>query len=451
MSFANVSHSDDTELPETGDYDCPPDCISLIEEYHQGLHTISISKQTGRGKYKPIGKITCQKKGDRQSRPEANPDELAEYIMRWIQHEIDETDDPGNYRFILHGPPGKGRFNKAKHVDLRDADGIARSKDMLNEGDMLEQQSAYIGELHSQLSGMVDLVLGSYKVVVGENREMMKILSEATRKHGEIEANRLTHQLNLKIHEDEVAAQDSEAERSMQKFREGLGVFKDTNAAEELIRAVAKKIKGREEAKAKEAAANDAPRTPTAAVATPVRAVVPVDTEVEEKPKPKARKARFKKEEEAEKPEKTKKAKKTAKAKKTTKAKKAKKAKKGSKVKEEPEEEPEVEEEEEEVISDELLEEGRRMITERPLVTAAEALKMSINEKAQWGVIRKTLSEEQADILDAIFAATTDEGVMENAQRLYDAKGVFNLAALKEHLDEQQEAFIGFVMQNVEV
>jgi len=428
MSFANISHSPEVDLPDQADYDCPPDCISVIEEYHQGLHTIVISKQTGRSKYKPIGKIDCQKKGDRHSRPEATPDELAEYVMQWIQYEIEESDDPGNYRFTLNGPPGKGRFSKSKHVDLRDEDGIARSKDMLNEGDMLEQQSAYIGELHSQLSGMVDLVLGSYKVVVGENREMMKILSEATRKHGEIEANRLAHQLNMKIHEDEVAAEDAEAERSMQKFREGLGVFKDTNAAEELIRALAKKIKGKEDAEAKAAAgAPTAPTRPTeTASPTPVNSAVAVPaSESKEDPKKKKKAAK--------------------KAGKKGRFKKAKGAK--GATKEEPEAEPL---EDLDDIDAETREEGRRMVTERPLVTAAEAFKMSVNIKSQWGLLRKTLTNEQSDILDEIFAATTDDEVTAPAQKLYDAKGLLKLGGLRKHLDPQQQALISMVMSEIE-
>ncbi len=430
MSFANISHSPEVELPDQADYDCPPDVISLIEEYHQGLHTVLISKQTGRAKYKPIGKIECQKKGDRHSRPEATPDELAEYVMQWIQYEIEESDEPGNYRMSLKGPPGKGRFDKSKHIDLRDEDGIARSKDMLNEGDMLEQQSAYIGELHSQLSGMVDLVLGSYKVVVGENREMMKILSEATRKHGEIEANRLAHQLNMKIHEDEVAAEDAEAERSMQKFREGLGVFKDTNAAEELIRAIAKKIKGKEEAESRSAAAaSSAPSTPsTPAAASPVTDVVTTD-------------ATGAKEEAKEDPKKKKKgAKKAAKKGRFKKTKGAKGAKR---------EEPEEELEDLADIDAETREEGRRMVMERPLVTAAEAFKMSVNQKSQWGLLRKTLTEQQSDILDEIFAATTDDEVTALAQKLFEAKGLLKLGSLRKNLDPQQQALISMVMSEV--
>jgi len=433
MSSASTTQSQDVELPEQGDYDCPPDCISLIEEYHQGLHSIVISKQTGRGKYRPIGKIVCQDKADRHSRPDQTPEELAEHIMRWIQYEIEESDEPGNYRFMLNGPPSKGRFSKSKHIDLRDEDGVARSKDMLSEGDMLEQQSAYIGELHSQLSGMVDLVLGSYKVVVGENREMMKILSEATRKHGEIEANRLAHQLNMKIHEDEVAAQDMESERSMQKWREGIGVFKDTGAAEDLIRALAKKIQGKQDAE--EAAAAQRPqrapeRRPESEPAP--TSSVPVST------RPKAEEP---KEEGGKTAKGKKKAPKKGRLKKTSR-------KKGAKEDAVVEAEI-VDEGDEDFIDAETLEEGRRMVMERPMVTAAEALRMSINQKSQWGMLRKELNEEQLDVLDEIFAATQDEEVIALAQKLYEVKGMLRLAGLKKHLDKQQQGLIGLVMSEV--
>jgi hypothetical protein len=404
MSFANISHTPDVELPNDPHFDCPHDTISLIEEYHQGLHSILVSKETSRKKYKPVGKIICQKDGDRHSRPEATPDELGEYVMQWIQYEIEETDDPGRYMVQVVGPPGRGQFRKSKHVDLTGDDGVPRSIQLLSEGDMIEQQGAYIGELHSQLTGMIDMILSSYKVVVNENREMMKVLSEATRKHGEIEQLRLAHQLNMKVHEDEVAAQDADAERGMQKFREGLAVFKDTNAADELIRAVATKIKGKEKA---DAAAR------AQAAAAPIPSSEPSEAQAEEKPK---KKARFSK-------------KKGAK-------------KKSGKKKESAEE---VDDE----IDEDILEEGRRMVQERPLVTAAEALKMTININNQWGVIRKTLTEEQADILDDIFASATDDDVKMHAERLYKAKGILNLATLRKHLDEQQQAFVSLVMSEV--
>ena len=431
MSFATVSHKPDVELPDPAEFDCPNDAVSLIEEWHQGLHKILISKQLRRNSYKPVGSIICQDSKDKHSRPEATPDELGEYVMQWIQYEIEESDDPGKYRIILKGPPGKGAFEKSKHIDLTDNDGTPRTISMLSEGDMLEQQTQYIGELHSQVVGMIELVVNSHKTVVNENREMMKILSEATRKHGEIERDRLKHQLEMRMHEDDVKSIEAEAERSLQKFREGMDVFKKTGAAEELIRAVAKKIQGKnkddEDELKKEKPPEEEAKTDdddsTEAVAIPE--VVP---EAKEKDDPKKKRGRF-----------------------TKKAPKASKASKADKTtKDTPEDGTAAVPGDDEYIDPEWLEEGRQMVNERPLVTAAEALKMTINEKGQWRTIRKTLSDEQADILDDIFSSATDEEVTANAQRLYDADGLLNLAALQNELDEQQQAFIQFVMKHVD-
>lgn len=425
VSFANISLRPDVDLPHEATYECPDDAISLIEEYHCGLHSIVLTKKEGRNKFTPIGKVVCQDTKDRNSRPEATPHELSEIVMQWIQYEIDETDDPGTYRMQLIGPPGKGNFRRSKHIDLSSGDGIARTKDMLSEGDMIEQQSHYIGSLHEQLTGMVDLVLGSYKIVVGENREMMKILSEATRKHGDIEAQRLAHQLEMRVHEDEIKHQDMEAERSLQKFREGLAVFKETNAAEELVRAVAKKIQGAKEGMA---ASNQEASTPAPTPAPiPPPTLVPVADPDE--PEEKTTKAKSGK----------KKASKKKKAKKSTKKGRLKKV-------------ADLEEDADAPDDEAILAEGRElqeMVMERPLVMAAEALKMSIDANSQWSLIRKTLSEDQADILDEIFAASDDGEVRDLAQKLYDTKGFLKMLDLKKHLDDQQEAFIGLVMSQV--
>lgn len=427
MSFATVSHTPDIELPNHSEFECPDDVVSLIEEWHQGLHKVLISKMVRRGNYKPVGVIVCQETNDKHSRPEPTPSELGDYIMCFLQHEIEETDDPGKYKVVLKGPGGKGGFEKSKHIDLTGQDGQPRTVSMMQEGDMLEQQTAYIGELHSQMIGMIELVTNSHKVVVNENREMMKILSEATRKHGEIEALRLKHQLEMKMHEDEISAQEAEADRGLAKFREGLDVFKNTGAAEELIRAVAKKIQGKDKDREKEEAKDspagsidsesDSDETQRERNASR-NGVNPEPSGVPEAPK---KKARF------------------SKSKSTSKKKGSKKLPKGK--------EPEAEVDE---GSPETPDSLQKMVDERQLVMAAEALKMTINEKSQWKAIHKILSDKQSDILDDIFASTTNDEVIKNAQLLYDAEGMMKLIALNEELDDQQKAFIGLVMKHVE-
>lgn len=417
MSFATVSHTPtDIDLPDHSEFECPDDVVSLIEEWHQGLHKILISKMIRRGNYKPVGVIVCQTTDDKHARPEPTPNELGDYIMCFLQHEVEETDDPGKYKVVLKGPGGKGSFEKSKHIDLTGQDGQPRTVSMMQEGDMLEQQTAYIGELHSQMIGMIELVTNSHKVVVNENREMMKILSEATRKHGEIERDRLKHQLEMKMHEDEITSAEAEADRGLAKFREGLDVFKNTGAAEELIRAVAKKIQGKDKDKENE----ESKEAPAGSNAGSIDSEADPDPDETQKEAPK-KKARF------------------SKSKSTSK-------KKGSR-KSTKDQEPEDEVDEE---SPEAPDSLQKMVDERQLVMAAEALKMTINEKSQWKAIHKILNDKQSDILDDIFASTTNDEVIENAQLLYDAEGMMKLVALNEELDDQQKAFIGLVMKHVE-
>lgn len=423
-----MSISPEVSLPEPG-HECPHDAISYIEQWHQGLHRILVSKKAANGSHEPIGKIICQTTKDRHARPEATPDELSDLVMMWIQYDIEKTDDPGNYRFMLVGPPGKGKFEKSKHIDMRGEGGIPRTISMLNQGDLLESQTLYIGELHSQVVGMIEILVGGYKTVVNENREMMKILSEATRKHGEIESMRLEHQINMKIQEDERVHQEQESERSMKKWEQGMSVIKETGAAEDLMRAIAKRVEGARKAR-------DEARTGVEEARPPTEDPVDEPSGAEAPKKTRFARGGAKK-----------KSKKKAASKKTRSSRK--KTKKSSKD-QEAVVDAEIEEGEE-ILDEEFLEEGARLIDESALVLAAETLKMTINENSQWGVIRKTLTSEQADILDDVFASTTDDEVKENAQRLYEAKGMMKLMDLRKHLDEQQLVFISLVMSEVKM
>jgi len=425
-----MSISPEVVLPEPS-HEMPGDGVALIEQWHQGLQRILISKKTANGSHEPIGKVICQTTKDRHARPEATPEELSDLVMMWIQYDIERTDDPGNYRFMLVGPAGKGKFEKSTHIDMRGEGGMPRTMAMLNQGDMLEAQTLYIGELHSQVVGMIEILVGGYKTVVNENREMMKILSEATRKHGEIEAMRLEHQLNMKVHEDDRLYQEAESERSQKKWEQGLNTIKETGAAEDLMRAIAKRVEGAKKSRDEARMGVHEARPPT-------------DEPVEEPAEEAAEKrTRF-----SQGPSKKKSSKKAAKkaAKKPTK--KTSKKKAGSSAKGE---DGDLLEEVVEESDEDFLEEGRRMLDERPLVLAAETLKMTINQNSQWGVIRNTLTSEQADILDDIFASTTDDDVKKHAQLLYEAKGMFKLMDLKKHLDEQQLVFIGLVMSEVDI
>lgn len=413
----------------------PHDAVSLIEEYHAGLHKILISKRDRKRSYKPVATIICQESGDKRSRPVENPDEISEYVMSVIQWEIDKSDDPGMYRMSLIGPPGKGRFERSKHIDMSHDDGAARTMNLVNEGELHEMKDAYIGELHGHILAMVDMVTQSHRGVVNENREMMKIVSEAVRKNGELEQARLLHQLKVREMDDEARFRDAEAERRDQQIKEGIGIFKNSAAIDEVLKAVARKIDDFGAKKGEKTV--DFPGLPVGSASDEEDDGEDVVEDAEEEKVSKSASGKKK-------TSKRKTTKKKAGSKKKASSKK-KSTKKKATIRRKNSDEEVVDDEPDE----EIKEEGRQMVRDRPFVMAAEALKMSIDVNNQWSIIRKTLSEEQADILDDIFASGSDEEVLENAQRLYDAPGVMKLGSLGSHLDEQQQKFIGFVMSQI--
>jgi hypothetical protein len=359
--------------------------------------------------------------------------------MSVIQREIDKSDYPGMYRMSLIGPPGKGRFERSKHIDMSHDDGAARTMNLINEGELHEMKDAYIGELHSQIVTMIEMVTNSHRAVVNENREMMKIVSEAVRKNGELEQARLLHQLKVREMEDDARFKEMEIEQRSKNIQDGIAVFKESGAVDEILKAVARQIDkfGRKD----EAKEEQTLPVPVSGIKPPSEELDEDDEEeVEEETKVTKKKSTRKK------ASKKKPAKKSTKKKAKRKTSKKKTMRRKSDV--EAASEAEVDDEEDE-IDEELMEEGRKMVRERPLVMAAEALKMSIDANSQWSVIRKTLTEEQADILDDIIASTTDAQVLENAQLLYDAPGTMKLMELSNHLDEQQQKFIGFILSHI--
>jgi hypothetical protein len=367
----------DIELPENFEA-CPPDAVGLIEEYHLGLHKVIVSKEYRRGSYTPIGTIICQENGDRKATPDASPDEIGEYVMSLIQYEIDKNDTPGKYKMRVVGPAGKWRFDRAKHIDMRHEDGQARTVSMMSDAELVEQQGTYIAELHQQILTMTEM-----------------------------------------MHEDEIRIKEAEAEASMTKFKEGISVFKETGAADEFIRVVARKVEG---------FGKKAPDVEVTEIVDAIETSTKSGGDSDKAPKDAVHK------------------------KKTTKKKSSKKKsskKKSAKIRRKSDEVPSDDDSEEDAV----MEEGRREIAEmakkKPLVMAAEALKMSIGANDQWSIVRKTLSVEQADLLDDVFASETDEDVVAAAAKLYGAKGLQNLSDLSDHLDDQQKRFIGFIISRI--
>jgi hypothetical protein len=435
MAFETLSHSPEFELPMNSP-NYPQDLLSLIEECHEGLYRVVIHKFVRRGKYAQVATIQCQESASRKSRPTATPDDISEYCMLVMQYDIDKTDERGKYKVVLYGGMSKGRWERSKHVDLSDADGEAKTLHMMSEGDMLEQQQSYIGELHSQMIAMHETLQGMVKPILHENKEMMKIVTESQRRLGDVEAQRLKHDLELRMHNDDIKAQEAEEEHKMERWRELLGVVKETGAFEAIVKAVMTKVQQVKENKSEKR--EEKPR-PTAASSSSSSS----KNKKKSSASSKKQTVRDKSQEERSKS-------KTTTKKKTVSTDKAKKRKRGERDKQRAKAEGAVDEavneETEEVNMEELEAEFYKEAVEKlatsPLLMAAEALKMSIDEKKQWPMLRETLNEEQMDMFDEIFAAVEEDDIKRKLKGLYKMKGMKKLLALQDELDDVQSKFV---------
>ena len=416
MSFETLSHSPDFELPDNS-MQAPTDLVALIEEMHEGLHRIVIKKFIRRNKYSEVARIKCQDAPSKKGKPPATPEDIAEYCMLMMQYDVQKTDEPGKYNCVCYSGQSKGQRERSKHVDLSDQDGEAKSITMLSEGDMVEQLQQYVGELHSQMVAVFETLHGMVKPLMQENKEMMKIVSDSQRRLGEVEAQRLKHDLELRIHHDEIKKQEAADEVKMEQWRELMGLVKKTKAAEKIVDAVAEKIS--EMGKKKRDDEDD-------------------DDDDDDDDRPKKKKKKKKKAE--------KKASSTKKKKKKTPKPEADTAKKKKKTETVEEDAPapqsaqsdEMTEEELANLEDKLREEGMARLVDHPLVVAAETLKMAISEKNQWPLLRETLTEEQMDCFDEVFDANSEEVVKAKIKALLNMKGRLRILKLREQLDETQ-------------
>lgn len=420
MGFESLSHTPEFDLPANAPSPTA-DLISLIEECHEGLAKCLISKMVRRGKYEPVAVVHCQDNPTKKTRPSAAPDDIADYCMMCMQYEMDKSDDPGNYKVTLVGPPGKGRFERSKHIDLSDGDGMARSKTMQTEGELSEQQSQYIGELHSQIVAMTETMHGMIKPLLAENKEQMKIISESARRLAEVERDRMRFDLEMRMHQDQIKAEEAKEEMKNQRWAETMEVIKESGAVEGLMKALTKKL-----SQSGNKAEAPKPKKKTA----PPRAKAENDEE-----KPRKKKKKRKKKTGESRVEKAKKKKRGTKKKKKTK----------SPISEETAQAIENNEELDEEQLQEVFEaSGMEKARENPLSMMVEILKMSIDENEQWEIVEETLTEEQFTLFKRILNTEDDDEKVERLlKKLYDTNGIIKRATkLDDHLTEQQQGIV---------
>jgi len=428
MGFESISHTPEFKLPEYAPA-FTEELRGLLEENHQGLHRVVVSKQLRRDKYDQIASITCQEGGNSKTHPQASPDEIAEYVMLCIQYDIEKTDLPGVYLIKAFGAPGKGRWERGKHIDMR-GEGDAKDLKVLSEAELLEQQSNYIGELHSQLVATHETLLGMIKPLLTENKEMMKIVTEAVKHNAEVERIRNQHALEMKMHADEIGMKQAEMEQQSKSWDKLFEYVKETGAGEAIVDQFMKYMNKDKE--------NDKD-----------------DDEEEDK---KSKKEKNKKEEikedrkEKEEKEEIKNAPKediisenVEVISKNNKEKIIKKKNNSEKI-------IDVESKivnEESKSEEDLIKEGLELFEKYPLVGASQGLKMSIDQNNRWDLLEKTLTNEQLEIFKSIFESDTDKKVSKLLKKLYQTKGISRLFKLNKKLDSEQQRFIEILIKEV--
>lgn len=424
MDLEHLSHKPEFELPSNWP-GATTDLISLIEECHEGLHRANVHKMVARGKYEQIAIITCQENASIKTRPIATADDIAEYCMACMQYDVEKNDEPATYRVQLIGPPGKGRFERSKHVDLTGGDGAARSKTMITEGDLIEQQSQYIGELHAQNVALNDSVQSVIKPILARYEELTKVVHDCLRKTAEVERDRMRHELELRMHNDEVKIEEMKEEAKNERWKETIEVVKETGMVEGFMKAIIKKIGGDEFDDDEDEDDDDDEKPKKKATKKPIAPKTSSDKKKETNGKSRVAMAKGKKKGDKKKPPK----------------------KKESSLSEKTQEALEsgddlTEEQLKEVFEASAVEK----MQEHPHALMVEILKMSIDENDQWGVVEETLSEEQFALFKKITKAKTDTKVRRLLRRLYEMKGARRLIKLEDHLDADQAKLVEKLM-----
>ena len=427
MSFEDLRHTPDFDLPNHAP-NAPADLITLIDDHHEGLHKVVVHKMIRRGQYESIATIICTDNPSKKARPVASAEDIADYCMMTMQYEIEKSDDPGNYRVKVLGPPGKGKFEASKHVYLQDG-GEATTKAMVSEGELIEQQSQYIGELHSQIVAMSETVHSMIKPLLHENKEMMKIVSEAARKGAEIERDKMRHELELRIHNDEMKLELEKEEMKAIRWRETMDAVTESGAIEGLGKALLRKLnKNRaEEDNDEDEDEDDDNEESEDKVAKEGKGSKPdKSNKQEDRPKFKKRnKGKSKKDNNGGDKEKRKKVKKeTGLSDDTINALEG------------------VDELNDSQIEEVFMKVGMKKAQDNPLAIMCEILKMSIDEEDQWEVIEEVLSKKQFQLFKRILICEKDKTIEKMCRRLYSLKGAKRLMKLDDFLTDMQRKYV---------
>lgn len=403
--FESLRINPELELPDWGP-NYTEDLRALCDEVHdEGLYRVTVHKMLRRNTYEPIATIMVQDNPTRGSRPTASVEEICEMVMLIIQYEIEKSDDPGKYKITFYMGRGRSGKQRSKHVDMSDPEGEAKSMSLMNEGELIEQQTSYISELHSQNINHSEITLGIVKQLASEFKDMVKVIGESQRTLADVEAMKLKHELELKVHNDDIKQKEMELQAEQENKERLFKMIADTGALDIMVKSAAKWIAKKQKDN------NDDEKEGS----------IPSLGE----PKQNEEKERFSPEEKEEK--------------------KGKKSKRKSEKKENVSENTKVSEEEER----QFFEEGEQFFQQTPLKMAAQTLAMSLQVKEKTELIKNSLNEEQWNALQKVFNAKDDDEVKKYMEKLSNIQPLKNLIRLSDHLDEDEQKFVDLLLQEV--
>jgi len=415
------------ELPDIYD-PYPDDLLVACIEVYKGISAMEIRRKIKPGSHKLLCKVKLQEKPSATQTPPESAEEICEIAMQVVQYDQLANADPAEYKVTFYGAPNRSngsRMQRSCNVLIGDPDGIPKSINALDEGSMLTMAHGHIAQLYQMNMGLMQVVSGMTRPLLGELKEMARINSEMQRKSVELEQLRISHDLKMKEIEDDKAMAMAEMQRKQERDQELIDIIKQTGAIEAAIGMAAKyfdpsqkaKRKSREE-KAKRkfggAVQNDFdpsrdPRKPAQHPAPPTTLPVPI---------PSRSVAKTATDEPID----------------TT----AEEAKKTDDV-------PNAEDLPDEPTQEDI-DEAMKMADENPLVLIAKALSMSLEQNDQWKTVYDTLDDDQSESFDRIAQAETDDDVYDELEFL-KSTNMGKLIQLRGHLNDEQRKYIDGLLQ----
>lgn len=397
VGIESISITPEIQLPEFSP-PWPEELRSLIEECHTGLYKIIISKMVERNKYDQVAILSTMENINPHGKPSALPEEICECIMLVAQYDYERFDTYYKYKAeIISGGKGKARRAVSKHFELTSDGEVSRTVNVMNEGEILEQQSNYIGELHSQIIGMAEVTQGMVKPLLSEFKELVKVVSDSQRRLADIEAKRMEHEMQMQIYNDEKEQKRIESERAHERWL----AFKNTLDQSGVIPMAMAQLAAFVKRKAAEHA-GDQP-SPEERMEAMSGALGSPDENIHKNPGKK-------------------------KSGKKSKSKKKKQNLSENKV-------------------DDIVAERAAAYEDNPVLGSAAALKMSFDSYNQWEKIEETLTIEQFEVFKAAIEGNTEKEVKENIRKLAHLPDLKNLVELSNFMDENQAFFVDQLMQ----